>query len=305
MTELLRVLIGTLARFLRAAAERLARWAAGAAAAPEHPVPAWGATPEGAPEHWVRRAVPPPPAHWLAVVRARAPHFVPRDPRQPIVRPHSPMLPPAIRPLAPIDPAPEALPARSVDRVESLKEPRRRAVAPEPRPVSRRVVTVVEEQAPRRSRAADPVLESPTEAPEQATEPASPPLQRPPHAPWPRLEPERRPMTRSVDVEPVAEEASLHLVRPEDSVPRSRPCIDLPPPRAEGRRSTSATVSPDLFRPVPKHPMSGLESFGSPSWPALPTPVVDDPRDLCRELLREALFRNELEREQRGSPWNA
>ncbi len=305
MSDLLKVLIGTLARFLRAAAERLARWAAGSAAAPERPVPAWGASPAGAPEHWIRRAVPPPPEHWLAVVRARAPHFVPQDPRRPAVRPCVPALPPVVRPIAPIDPAREALPARSEARVESAREPRRRTGAPEPRPVPRRVITVVEEQAARRSRAAEPVLEVPTAAPEQAAEPTLPSLHRPPGLPWPRLEPERRSVPRSVDVEPAPELAPLRLVRAEEPALRSRPCVDDPRPRVEGGRRAAATVSPDLFCSDPESPAPLSESFGSPSWPALPTSPVDDPRDLCRELLREALFRNELEREQRGSPWSA
>src|SRR5437764_1030672 len=89
MRQLLLVLIRTLARFFRGFADVLTVLGRGAGpAVAEVPAPAvFPGRTAAPPDDWLRRANPPPPAHWLEAVRRRAPGFMGEAARTPVVRP--------------------------------------------------------------------------------------------------------------------------------------------------------------------------------------------------------------------------
>jgi hypothetical protein len=297
MVALVKVLIGSLARLLRGLAEMLGRWAAPA----PQPLPAWSPTPApGAPEDWVRRAVPPPPAHWLAVVRARAPQFQLLDPRAPRAPQPAPSFSPLLRPKD----APIAVPTLRAPKMEAppLPTPPRPILgAPKAASVTpRRVVTIVEEQSPRSVRRQDESIltsfrkNAPTPAPEP-----SPSLRRAAGAPWPSLqlvppiappEPETatpRPPAFATDAAPLrADEPSLEALNCQSVGDKSKKSI-------YGLLSDNSAA--------PATPAVPALSEPTISWPSLPDARQERPEDVCRALLREARIDEELAREQRGA----
>ncbi len=315
MIALVRVLIGSIARLLRSAAELLGRWATPEPAAPS--LPSEGRGPIAAPEDWIRRAVPPPPAHWLDVVRARAPHFQPADPRAPRERRETPAPSPILE---------ATLDYLAGSERSGTETPRTRAIArPAPAipsrrptppaggkpgaPARSRVVTVVEEMTPRRQRpSAGGHLPSSEEftPKENGGSPLLSPHRRL-ESPWPHGEqvPEAPALMAEVVTESSALGAAPSLPPPKAPDPRPRSRATARPSQVAGGRWTAPGVSPELYPSLPEAPSSVQEPSVPESWPSLPPSAPEDPRDYCRELLREALLLDELDREQRGMPWSA
>jgi hypothetical protein len=330
MKALAQVLIGTLVRLLRGAAELLARWAAPSPQAPASPKggelgrPDFSLFPPEAasgiaPPDWKRRAVPPPPAHWLAVVRARAPQFQPVDPRPPRDAAEGGPVSLVLRPLPiPGDPpvffAAEPGPREASPRRDPSPRLRTPTSKMGQRPAARRVVTVVEEQPLRAKRAGGedvpvraaflPPRESTPEAP-SVVPPASESF------PEPLKISDRRP--ERVEEVPAHREPTRKQRSPvmAESLPGDRESrLREPSPDCRDLRVEKTDPWSSLVLPAPRFllrkeaPDPAREESQS-RWPALLELRADRPIVLSRNLLREALFQEELGREQRGLPWSA
>lgn len=335
MRMLLHVLMRAVAGFLRSCAEFLLRHAEPVPAAPA----AAAVRLPGPPEDWMRRANPPPPAHWVDLVRRRAPSFLASLPEA--ARAISAGETPAVdgsrihrRPAASVPSGPTPAPVPVRDRKDGAPvAPRRLAAAKPAEPARRRlrVVTSLEEPA-RRS----PVLEEPS-AP--GTEPAAPasPEDAAPTVPSPK-----RPTPEPVFAPFVQEDHAMPELPAEE--PRSRSHRDpfMPEPRRARSASVEAFVDPvrkagtDVLSadwPTRDRRESPVERFdsprdrhrawpaetprssrsripsesnsdGLPAWPDLPSRPEPDVADECLALVREQRRLDARDAEQRGKPWS-
>ena len=330
---LLHVLMRAVAGFLRSCAEFLLRHAETDRALPAMETVRL----PGPPEDWTRRANPPPPAHWVDLVRRRAPRFLATLPEA--ARAISAGDPPAIdgsrihrRPVAsaPFGPRPVPVPARDRKDGATVAPPRvakNPIVEASPRRV--RVVTSLQESA-RRPPSIPQVSEAATEAPKAATtgdEPRSLPLPA-----RPTLAEDAVPVMRNrVEQDPEPERMRPRVSLPFESEFRRPGIPEVEGLFAETRSSRTPDLSFDVVsrsrrpeaasfprsRPVfgydeatePSHvrnqPVS-LESAaaGLPVWPELPTRPGSDPIDDGLALVREQRRLDARNAEQRGNPWN-
>jgi len=324
MRQVLHVLLLALARFLHGCADFLARVG-------ERPVPAVEASEfplrtVQPPEDWLRRAAPPPPAHWLKTVRARAPGFL----KEPAVYPRKGEAAPvesfprnraAATPPLPTFKGSEPKPA---ERAAALHLPVR---TPRPDPIRRptlsrsvRIVTVVEERPGRKP---ELPLPTPSNTAVKSSERQDP---------WtsnflaPAVEQEERlslvreaKQVRSPQVEPRQEPATAPIDEKDAWTPLFHPATDpVALPSVPGHEAFVTVDRPEERLPAPPverpafllgRPVTELRNPASASvagcWPELPPSDLGDDADDARLLLRELRRQAELECEQRGMPWSA
>ena len=345
MRHLLQVLIQSLARFFRGCADVLAALGSTAGPAAGH-LPGAAAFPcpaAGPPEDWVERANPPAPAHWLEVVKQRAPGFLNRDSRR-----EDPWAG-AVQPLAERAAASELSPRLSVPEHASANLARSSgAVGPEQgslpvreadsesarvsktllrkAPRSVHIVTVVEE-CPRRK---------PAEVRTQAPEVGNPELREsfPKERPLRNLPPGRVPKSGVPSLrDPVAsprppsESVRSFAGRTQDADRENtwqallRPASATPAvPSVPGSGVTPALEGSEGIRRLPQPEDRALEPEfwkqersepapfprGSTArWPELPASAESDDLEDARLLYRELRRQAVLEEEQRGIPWSA
>jgi|SRR5579859_417602 len=344
MRHLLLLLIQTVARFLRNCADLLATL--GRASEPaDGELPAAGFLSDraaGPPDDWLRKANPSPPAHWVELVRRRAPGFLGEESRPPDLRARvvrSLLAPSTVR--APLrlpssaqrDPA---MPTRAgettdVERTGLSDRPPDSTVAQVPeappatprRPV--RIVTVIEENRRKKPEkfatsapsAADPGLRHsllgkstdpevlPGEGPSDLVLPARKAFAAAPFLPEP-------PSSLDESLGPARREEPWKLLPgPVFQSPSRLSEPEFPETSEHGRSEGGIPGSLPEVRAFPSSSRKGERgqspwySSEAARWPELPASAESDDLEDARVLYRELRRQALLEDEQRGTPWSA
>ncbi|HVR83800.1 MAG TPA: hypothetical protein VMU54_05765 [Planctomycetota bacterium] len=344
MRHLLQVLIQTLARCFQACAELLAAF--GRAAQPAQGEASASAAffgrAAGPPDDWARRASPPPPAHWVELVKRRAPGFLGKTseasaPQAAALRPvlalrgeKVPLLPApeSRRPRASVLRAPDPAP-RELARIPAFPLPPKTGPVPEAPPgkASRptRIVTVIQE-SPRRMHAEAPavargagergireshVAENPGRKIPPGRNPQTilPPPQEEQAAPAPGPDPGRaRKGTSEVSSDGEGWEP-LPGPDPESPSPfafpesTAIPVLERGPGRLRRPLPELLVFPSDSGRSEPRESPQSIPVAAR--WPELPASAERDDVDDARLLYRELRRQAVLEDEQRGVPWSA
>jgi len=159
-------------------------------------------------------------------------------------------------------------------------------------------VTVVEEQPFRARRQGGDVAPAPIQRRREGREEV--PALRLPSEP-PAEGPLSRERSTAVATEPIVPVRKQEVV--ESAVAPARSSEVLPERSELRRRAPDPWTS--LTLPARRTSVEPSRDEARLSWPSLPELRGDGPLEQCRTLLQEARLRDDLDREQRGLPWNA